>query len=473
MASSAFAQAPDTLWTRIYGDSTSNAVNCVIQTLDGGYFIVSNTDSSQWANILLVRLDPSGNFLWLRNFGGSDSDAGKAADLTFTGGYIVAGASRNFSPDNNWDGWLINLDSEGDTVWTRTYGDNNAQNFSCIKRTVDGGYVAAGINNNHCWCLKINQNGDQLWSRRYPFNGWFQSSIKSIAQTDNGDFLMTGLLWNADSTKLFIMKTDSQGDTIFTRIISPAGSSYGNCIRVDTNNGGFVVAGNVGDDISYCYLVKCNDDGDTLWTRMYGDGLNRYGEGRQELDLTSDAGYILVTELENPPSPNRNIYVVRTNSLGQVAWVQTYGPTGWITGGACVQRTADDGYIIGGYTKSSSSDDGDIYLVKLAGEQTDIHDGESILVPVFINLFQNYPNPFNPSTTINYQITVSAHATITTYNVLGQVMRTLVDEEKEPGDYSIVWDGKNDKGQSVASGTYFYELRAGDYTSTKKSLLLK
>lgn len=89
------------------------------------------------------------------------------------------------------------------------------------------------------------------------------------------------------------------------------------------------------------------------------------------------------------------------------------------------------------------------------------------------SLSQNYPNPFNPSTKIEYSVQQAGKVNIKIYNMLGQEVRTLVDEEKQRGDYSVVWDGKNDNGEEVASGAYFYQLRVGDYVSSKKMIVLK
>jgi flagellar hook assembly protein FlgD len=63
--------------------------------------------------------------------------------------------------------------------------------------------------------------------------------------------------------------------------------------------------------------------------------------------------------------------------------------------------------------------------------------------------------------------------TLKVYNILGQLVRTLVDEEKTPGNYDVVWDGKDDSGKEVSSGIYFYQLKTSDYTHTKKMVLLK
>ena len=101
------------------------------------------------------------------------------------------------------------------------------------------------------------------------------------------------------------------------------------------------------------------------------------------------------------------------------------------------------------------------------------------MIPDF-SLKQNYPNPSNPSTDIRYTVRGSQsvvrsplHTTLKIYNILGEKVRTLVDEPKSAGSYEVVWDGKDDKGKEVASGIYFYQLKTGDFTETKKMLLLK
>jgi hypothetical protein len=101
-------------------------------------------------------------------------------------------------------------------------------------------------------------------------------------------------------------------------------------------------------------------------------------------------------------------------------------------------------------------------------------------VPNAFMLCQNYPNPFNPNTTIPFQVRSlefgvcgPIRTTLTIYNILGQKVRTLLDEEKLPGNYQVIWDGKDEEGNEASSGIYFYQLKAGDYKETRKMSLLK
>ncbi len=108
----------------------------------------------------------------------------------------------------------------------------------------------------------------------------------------------------------------------------------------------------------------------------------------------------------------------------------------------------------------------------------EVRDQEEVAVPPHFELSQNYPNPFNPSTRIQFGVGSlkfgePVHTALKIYNILGQLVRTLVDEEKAPGNYEAIWDGKDDSGKDVSSGIYFYQLKTEDYTSIKKMVLLR
>lgn len=103
---------------------------------------------------------------------------------------------------------------------------------------------------------------------------------------------------------------------------------------------------------------------------------------------------------------------------------------------------------------------------------TGVDDNPNV-IPSNSSLGQNFPNPFNPATTISYNVQMPAHTSIKIYNNLGQGIRSLVDGFVNPGDYEAIWDGKSDSGIPVAAGTYYYQLKVGDYASAKRMILLK
>ncbi|MCK4856331.1 MAG: HYR domain-containing protein, partial [candidate division Zixibacteria bacterium] len=94
-------------------------------------------------------------------------------------------------------------------------------------------------------------------------------------------------------------------------------------------------------------------------------------------------------------------------------------------------------------------------------------------LPIVYSLSQNYPNPFNPETSISYAIAKAGMIELSVYNVLGIRINTLVSEYQAEGEYTVKWYGDTESGAPVASGVYFYKLKAGDYTDTRKMMLLK
>ena len=101
------------------------------------------------------------------------------------------------------------------------------------------------------------------------------------------------------------------------------------------------------------------------------------------------------------------------------------------------------------------------------GTNTITHVAE-LGIPAEFKLHQSYPNPFNPSTTIQYDLPLPGHVTLVVYNVLGQVVTKLIDDQQGPGIYKAIWEASN-----VPSGIYFYRLQAGEFVETKKMILLR
>jgi hypothetical protein len=104
---------------------------------------------------------------------------------------------------------------------------------------------------------------------------------------------------------------------------------------------------------------------------------------------------------------------------------------------------------------------------------TDVKDEGIDQLPKLYSLSQNYPNPFNQSTKIEFTLAKSGFVTLNIYDFLGRKVRTLVSEYLSSGYKSVLWDGKNDSEKDVASGIYFYHMKIGDFSETKKLVLLK
>jgi len=115
----------------------------------------------------------------------------------------------------------------------------------------------------------------------------------------------------------------------------------------------------------------------------------------------------------------------------------------------------------------------DFRLSTVQNPLTGVADDRGAVVAERFVLAQNYPNPFNPGTVVRYDVPEQAHVKLDVFNMLGQHIRTLVDEVQRAGSYTSQWDGTAQSGRQVAAGIYFLKLRSGDVTLTRKMLLVK
>ena len=98
---------------------------------------------------------------------------------------------------------------------------------------------------------------------------------------------------------------------------------------------------------------------------------------------------------------------------------------------------------------------------------------EKPFTPVDFSLSENHPNPFNPQTEISYDLPNAGQVELSIYNLLGQRIKTLVDEFQAAGHKTVRWDGTDEEGNKIASGIYFYRIKAGDFVDSKKMILMK
>ncbi|MCI0595657.1 MAG: T9SS type A sorting domain-containing protein [candidate division Zixibacteria bacterium] len=181
-----------------------------------------------------------------------------------------------------------------------------------------------------------------------------------------------------------------------------------------------------------------------------------------------------------PPDCGKNNFLMNTATSGAKAVIKSTIPGGTLKaeGNWWSQAPPQSGWFVGNV-------DYNPYLLGYATPDSCIPFGQfsepppegRIVaignVPAAFDLGQNYPNPFNPTTTIQYALPEPANVELKIFNMLGQVVRTLVEEEKGAGYHQIVWDGKDEAGRTVSTGIYLYQIKAGDFVETKKMQLVK
>lgn len=161
------AQAPDTLWTRTYGGIELEKGSCIRQTADGGYIIAGETCSYGMGqtDAYLVKIDAEGDTLWTKAFGDSLNERFYSVCQTSDGGYIAAGSTSSLGAGSN-DFYIIRTNTEGNLLWTKTYGTAASEIACTVQQAADGGYFIVGNTHisypYHVYFVKMDSLGDSL-----------------------------------------------------------------------------------------------------------------------------------------------------------------------------------------------------------------------------------------------------------------------------------------------------------------------
>jgi len=469
--SAAIADPGDTLWTRTYGGTGTDQGYSLQQTTDGGYILAGRTNSfgAGGYDMYLVKTDANGDSLWTRTYGGGSDEDGESVVQTTDGGYIVAGWTGRYP---YYDVYLVKTDANGDTLWTRTYGGSSTDKGWSVQQTTDGGYIIAGYTNSFgagnwdFYLVKTDANGDALWTRTY--GGTNADFGKSVQQTTDGGYIVAGFTssFGAGCDDVYLVKTDANGDTLWTRTYGGSETDYALCVQ-QTTDGGYIITGFTGSFTGggNVYLVKTDSSGDTLWTRTYGGSV--YDEGRS-VQQTTDGGYIVGGFTISFGAGNWDFYLVKTDANGDSLWTRTYG-AGNDDWGYTVQQTSDGGYVFAGETNSFGAGDFDFYLLKIAGE--------SLLPDVTIEILPNGPPVIVPQGG-NFGFTGSLTNNIEDPQVSDAWTMAIGPQKETYGPFKMRRDVALEPGQTrtadfsqrVANlaplGFYTYIAYCGDYPST-------
>jgi len=217
----------------------------------------------------------------------------------------------------------------------------------------------------------------------------------SVQQTADSGYIIAGATasFGAGHNDVYLIRTNAQGDTLWTRTYGGLGVDYGYCVR-QTSDGGYIIAGitnSFGAGILEAYLIKTNALGETLWTRTYGGADEDWANSVQQ---TADGGYIIGGRTLSFGAGSYDVYLIKTDAAGDTLWTRTFGGTS-ADEGRSVRQTADGGYVIAGITSSFGAGYSDVYLIK-----TDANGNVAIEEPSTPQLansrtaFRVQPNPF-------------------------------------------------------------------------------
>src|SRR6267143_951506 len=384
------------VWTRKLGGNGEDGARGVIQTADGGYIVAGYTMSNDGdgygnhgaSDFLVVKLNTVGDRVWVKTLGGSKVDDAWSVAGTKDGGCVVVGETQSTDGDVHGnhdtthqypDFWVVKLNSDGDTVWTKTLGGSGYDQALSVTRAADGGFVVVGqtystdgdVQGNHgsadFWVVKLSSDGAIVWTKTLGGDG--ADLATSVIQSTDGSYVVAGFTYSTT-------QTDS-----------------GNFPNGD-------VLKNKGQ--SDYWIVKLNSDGEKIWTKALGGSLTDCAWSIVQTDDSPNLGYVVV---------------------------------GYVSSGD--SDVAGSGYHSGYFTAD------DYWVVRLGGDLPAHPlsvSGNPKSLPAHFELHQNYPNPFNPATSIHYDVPRASHVTLRIFDILGREVRTLVNQDLRAGSYNIQWD---------------------------------
>ena len=377
-------------------------------------------------DICTIKYNSSGIEQWVRRYNGSanNDDYGNSILLDNSGNVYAVCASTETGSDQDY--LVIKYNSAGVLQWTYFYnGPGNSEDFPSSGAIDAGGNiyitgysVGSGTERDYC-TVKLNNNGQQLWASRYDGpDGW---------------------------------------DEAFNVVIDNAGNVY-----VTGNSAGI----GTGDD--YC-TIKYNNSGNELWVARYsGPGASDDYCNWVAVDPT---GNVYVTGIEGDGITNvQDIVTIGYSSSGVQQWLQRYNGTGneFDSGNALWVDNQGNVYVTGGSDNPANTDFITLKYSSTIGIQTVSNE-----IPGTYLLEQNYPNPFNPSTKIRFQIPSAGYSGVyytqlSIYDLSGKHIKTLAEQNLAPGVYEVTFDASK-----LTSGVYFCKLESGNFSQTRKMILLK
>ncbi|NOX86614.1 MAG: T9SS type A sorting domain-containing protein [Chlorobi bacterium] len=458
------------IWSKTFGGVNNDEGAVVRQTSDGGFIVSGVTDllGNNVYNLWLIKTDAAGNEEWSKTYDLNAGDVRQTPD----NGYIVA--TSKFKPaSGDYDVVLMKTNSTGDTLWTKTYGGSGDEGASRVLLTADGGYAITGTTrsfgagNTDFMLIKTNSTGEMLWMETY--GGSYNDLCFEGQETADGGFILAGYkqmdaFENAD---FYLVKTDAGGNEQWNKNFGGDQDDLAYSVA-QTSDDGYILTGytrSFGSGFYSLYLVKTDESGDSVWTKVYGGDVSDFGMSVIQTPEDDFAISGLTQSYSEDGVPD--IWLLKTDVYGDILWTDHLGGSSAEQGSFIDQTTSGD-FIITGFTYSYGAGESDLWLVRYASDgPTGIENREQSDGPA-VEILGNFPNPFSSATTITYAVRQSARVTMSIYDITQREVARIVNDHKLPGTYKTVFDGSR-----LESGIYFCHLRTDNQEVVKKIVIAR
>lgn len=446
------------LWQKSFGGSKHDYSTSILQTSDGGFFVVGYSiskdgdvykpnaeDYFSGYDYWLVKMDSIGNLEWQKSFGGNRDEYAYNAIHTNDGGYLIVGSTNSIDGDiknpkdissYKSDYWILKIDSKGDLEWEKSYGGEAEDAARSIVQTSEGGYIVAGYSQSKgydisnpaeytdsltfdYWITKLDANGELVWEKSY--GGSKNDVAYSIKQTFDGGYIVAGSSNSEDGdvtnpkgdNDYWIIKLNAEGNIEWQKSYGGSGTDWARSI-LQTSDGGYIVAGRSDSkdldkkekigEIDY-WVIKLSENGDIEWEKSYGGTAT---QSCNSIIQSTESGYIIAGssisadgDITNPKG-GRDFWIVKTMNNGEMEWQMSLGGTKTDEANSII-ATKDGNFIISG---SSESDDMDIsdsfgrfdyWITKISSPYKTIYSDTSDAVFSIVK-----PDEPEPDTTYNF-----------------------------------------------------------------------
>lgn len=482
-------------WVKICGSTANEIPAYVAETYNNQFIFIGTTDSTVGGTLdaLIYKTDSAGNFLWAKTFGGSNSETGIKIIEMPDHGYVFTGTTFSYGAGGG-DPYIVRTDMNGDTIFTRIYGTPNDDIGKSISLTSDGGFILCGKrvasnggpNFDQAFLIRIDSMGDMMWTKSYG-DTLFQEA-QAVAQTADGGFIACGSrnYSNLGNYDILLFKTDStgniqwsktyggnSGDASYAVTVNQDGSfvvsgytnsmGYGHSLR-QSAQGAFQMADpieilistafNPGDDSTNVFLMKTDANGDTIWTRSYGDSL--LDEAFLSVK-TPDEGFILAGYSDYHTADSTQMLVIKTDSLGFAGCNTLTSHPVIVTDLLTEFSTA--------FTQSSGMTMNAIQLntmsTTVASSYCQVTYANEVLDK---NTFRIFPVPTKDRLIVNLDLTESAShsdpTTLTIYDMFGKsILKNVLTNQVDYFDMDVSF---------IKPGMYLVEINTGQFKITRK-----
>jgi len=304
------------LWSHSYGpDSVLNFGISARQTYDHGYILCGSLGGAPNDTLALVKTDPYGNKVWYHTYPSfHNRDVGQSILQTSDSGFIAAGFLQNGATESIY---IVKTDTSGNLQWKKSFLTAYNEYPRSIKQVNNNGYIICGSTNKRdsvhsdIYLLRINLNGDSLWTKTFGTN--LDEQGNAVDLTSDGGFIITGNDYFSGGD-IWLIKTDSSGNQQWVKTYGGPGWDFGYDAK-QCADGGFIIAGAKADSLNnpQFYCLKTDKNGILSWDHSFPSSLFSYANSVWQND---DKGFIFLGYKVNAALDSSDFYYVRLDSMG-------------------------------------------------------------------------------------------------------------------------------------------------------------